>query len=142
MNKKQFAVTLICMVIFSFLGGILSGGFFHGAAVSAQEKQTTAAREFSLPEGLFIGVVEEGKFQVMATHQPHPLTASVRLTGIQMQEARPPESAELDLEKYEGKAVMVSGHDGGGWIYRAEIIDSGGPIITVLVRELFQNSRP
>ena len=135
MNKKQFAVTLVCTVVFAFLGGVLSGGFFQGSAMMAQEKQAVATGGFSLEEGLFIGVVEKGKFRVLVPQQS--LGGFARLTEIQMQEARPPESAELYLEKYEGKAIMVSGHDGGSWIYRAAVIDSGGPLMTALVRKVF-----
>ena len=89
MNKKQFAVILVCTIIFAFLGGMLSSALFQGSAVMAEEKQTAATQKFSLAEGLFIGVVEKGKFRVLVPK--HPLTGFVRLTGIQMQEARPPE---------------------------------------------------
>jgi hypothetical protein len=49
----------------------------------------------------------------------------------------PPETAELDLSVYEGKAIMVHGHDGGGWIYSAMVIDQAGPILTAVVRKVF-----
>jgi len=139
MNKKQFAVILVCTIIFAFLGGLFSGGLFQGSAVMAEEKQTAATDGFSLGESLFIGVVEKGKFRVLAPQRLS--TGFVRLTGIQMQEARPPESDELNLETYEGKAIMISGHDGGGWIYRAVVIDSGGPLITALVRKVFNGKK-
>ena len=32
---------------------------------------------------------------------------------------------------------MVRGHDGGGWIYEARIIDQGRPLLTVMVQQLF-----
>lgn len=50
-----------------------------------------------------------------------------------MQEARPPESTELDLTEYEGKAIMVRGHSSGEWIYSAEVIDQARPILTAVV---------
>ncbi len=84
----------------------------------------------------FLGIVEIGQLQLL---QPENLAGtSVRLTGIRMQEAASPESREIDLTEYEGKAIMVRGHDGGGeWIYSAELIDKAGPILTVLVQKLF-----
>jgi hypothetical protein len=59
------------------------------------------------------------------------------LTRIQMQEARPPETEELNLTEYEGQAILVRGHDGGGWIYSAEVIDQAGPILTAVVQHVF-----
>ncbi len=82
--------------------------------------------------GGFLGVVEEGSFRMLSPH-----TGTARLTRIQMQEARTPESEEVNLTDYEGRAIMVSGHDGGGWIYSAEVIDVAGPILTAMVRRIF-----
>jgi hypothetical protein len=83
----------------------------------------------------FLGIVKNSRLQLL---QPENLTGtSVRLTRIQMQEARSPESAELDLTEYEGKAIMVQGRESGEWIYASEVIDQVGPIFTVLVQKLF-----
>jgi hypothetical protein len=54
-----------------------------------------------------------------------------------MQEARPPETGELDLSPYEGSAILVRGRDSGGWIYSAEVIDHASPILTLVVRRVF-----
>jgi hypothetical protein len=82
-----------------------------------------------------LGLVQEGQLRLVG---PRPALGSpLRLTGIGMQEARPPESQEIDLSEYEGQAVMVRGHKAGGWIYTAQIIDKGGPILTSLVRQIF-----
>ena len=85
-------------------------------------------------EQLFIGIVENGKFKQLSP-KPAPL-GEVRLTSIQMQESRPPESGELNLSEYEGNAIAVQGY-GGSWIYSAKVIDSGGPIVTALVKKVF-----
>jgi len=146
MTKKQFAVILFCTIFFAFLGGIVSNSIFSGDPVTAQEQpQEKAApragiQEYLLKENLFIGLVESGKFHLLAPRPSSPLSAVIRLTGMQMQEARPPESDELNLEPYEGKAVMVHGHNGGGWIYRAAVVDSGGPLVTALVIKVFGES--
>ena len=82
-----------------------------------------------------IGVVQDGTFWIL---EPTALAgASARLTGIAMQEARSPESKEIDLAPYEGCAIMVRGRSGGGWVYSAEVIDQGGPLLTALVQHAF-----
>ena len=87
----------------------------------------------------FIGIVRDGRFLLLA---PRPaLGVPVGLTSIPMQAAQPPDSAELDLTSYEGRAIMVSGHDGGGWIYSATVISMAGPILTAVVQEVFGQER-
>ena len=81
----------------------------------------------------FIGIVQVGTFLPLV---PAP-GAGVKLTTIQMQAAVPPETGELDLTEYEGSAIMVRGHGGGDWIYRAKVIDHAGPILTAVVQRLF-----
>jgi hypothetical protein len=143
MTKKQFAVIIFCTILFAFFGGIISNSIFSGVSAAAQEPalektaRDAGIREYLLKENLFIGIVKSGRFHLLAPRSSSPLTVGIRLTGIQMQEARTPESAELNLENYEGKAVMVHGHDGGGWIYRAAVVDSGGPLVTALVKQVF-----
>ncbi len=144
MNKKQFGMILVCTIIFAFLGGMLSRGLISGSPAAAhargKEKQQAGIDAYLLKENMFIGVVEKGKFYVLAPRRPLPIP--IRLTGIQMQEARPPETQEIILNKYEGKAVIVYGHDGGGWIYRAAVVDSGGLLVTALVKQVFCPTKP
>jgi hypothetical protein len=135
MSRKQFTVVLACTVLFSLIGGALSVELFHSAPLKADQGLFSSPRQFKLPDGHFIGVVEKGKFQVLEPRRP--LSIPIRLTRIQMQEARPVESAEIDLRQYEGKAILVTGHDGGSWIYRAEVVDRGGPLLTLLVKKAF-----
>jgi hypothetical protein len=84
----------------------------------------------------FLGVVQNSEFQQLMP-QPGPGDAA-RFTSIKPQEARPPESGKLDLSKHEGEAVMIRGQDQGGWIYSAEVVDEAGPILTVVVRKVFE----
>jgi hypothetical protein len=144
MNKKQFTVILLSTMVFAFLGGIFSQGIMSGSPAGAQapgEETVKEApgdlREYLVAQGLFMGVVQAGRFHILAPQSSSPLAAAVRLTHIQMQEARPPDSAEVNLEEYEGKALMVHGHDGGGWIYKAAVVDIGGPLVTALVKYVF-----
>jgi hypothetical protein len=83
----------------------------------------------------FLGIVQNGVFELLAPRRAPG--GSVRLTSIPMQAAVSPESAELNLRVYDGKAIMVSGHDGGGWIYSAAVIDQAGPILTAVVQKVF-----
>lgn len=83
----------------------------------------------------FLGVVQLGQFRILTPN--HVAGSSVRLTGIDMPTAMTPESKELDLTEYEGKAIMVRGHSSGGWIYSAEVIDQAGPILTAAVQQIF-----
>jgi hypothetical protein len=85
----------------------------------------------------FLGLVEDGQFKLLAPYRP--LGETVRLTSMPMQAAQLPESMELNLTDYEGKAIMVIGYDGGGWIYSASVIDHAGPILTSVVKEVFGN---
>lgn len=84
----------------------------------------------------FLGIVQNREFKLLVP-DPGPISVPIRLTGISMQEPVPPESRELDLAEYEGKAIMVRGHDGGGWIYSAVVIDQAGPILTAVVQKVF-----
>lgn len=84
-----------------------------------------------------LGMVENGRFQSLLSTSPG-ISLNKRLTTIGMQESRPPESQELDVSQYEGKAIMVSGHDGGDWIYSATVIDVGSPILTAMVQQMFR----
>jgi hypothetical protein len=83
----------------------------------------------------YIGVVQLGQFLILTPD--HAAGSTTRLTSIPMQAAQPPESAELNLAAYEGRTIMVQGHDGGGWIYSAQVIDQAGPILTAVVERLF-----
>jgi hypothetical protein len=82
-----------------------------------------------------LGIVENGNFKRL---EPNELLGDVlRLTSVQRQEARPPESGELNLTEYEGKAIMVAGYIDSSWIYEAAVIDQAGAILTAVVQKVF-----
>lgn len=83
----------------------------------------------------YLGYVVNGEFTILSPYEP--FTYAPQLTGIAMYEAQSPESMELELFEYEGRVIMVEGHDGGGWIYSAVIIDDAGPILTMTVLGVF-----
>ena len=62
----------------------------------------------------------------------------VRLTSTGMQDSVPPENGELNLVEYEQTAIAVEGHVADGWIYCANVVDTGEPIVTALVERLFK----
>jgi hypothetical protein len=143
MNKKRIVLMLSSAAFFGLMGSLILGALVPGilSMEATAEDSSKSGKSFvddHLEEnGFFVGVVETGKFRLLAPQTGIPL--ELRLTLIQMQEARPPETGELDLFPYEGQAVMVSGHSSGGWIYRANILDSAGPLLTLLVLEVFRD---
>ena len=93
------------------------------------------------PHTEFLGIVEGGALRIVS-----PCLApdgAVSLTGIPMQAAQPPESGAIDLSPYEGQVVRVRGHDGGQWIYSAEVVGPANPLVTaVITNVLGQESAP
>ena len=75
----------------------------------------------------------------------HPNRSKLR--GIHLKIKKPASIAdelvashEINLEEYEGKAIMVAGSlpEHKGWLYEASVIDQSGPILTEVVKELFK----
>ena len=129
MIKKNNWLAILCLGIF-----LISGSLFVGHLLSS------GTRAGQQENSMILGIVKGGKFQPLWPEKT--VLDSVRLTEIQMQEARSPESGELNLTKYEGQAVMVSGNGGGGgWVYDARIVDAAGPILTLLVSDRFSQSQ-
>jgi hypothetical protein len=108
----------------------------QGAQAEPSIAWPTAVRDEDDGRQTLIGIVRDGELWILAPAGSAGFSA--RLTGIAMQESVPPESREIDLRAYEGAAILVRGQDGGGWIYAAEVIDRGGPLLTELAREVFR----
>ncbi len=83
-----------------------------------------------------IGIIESGKFRRLWP-KPASMEDLARLTSIQPMQAIPPENGELDLSVHEGKIIAVRGDDHGGWVYSAEVIDTGGAIAKTLATKVF-----
>ena len=77
-------------------------------------------------ESCYVGIVRNGGFQLWLPASS-PRGMLLRLTGIHMQEARSPESGELDLRAYEGRLILLQGRGAGGWLYSARLIRTFGP---------------
>lgn len=83
----------------------------------------------------FLGVVRKGVFSVLASD--HDVTGSYKLTSITMKTEQPPESGEIVLANYEGKAIIVLGVEDGEWIYSAAVVEQAGLILTAVVQQVF-----
>lgn len=86
-------------------------------------------------QGALLGLVQGGELVILAPAAS--AGAAARLTEISMVEAVAPESKEVDLMPYEGMALVVRGYDSGGWIYEAEIVEQGGPLLSTLVQRVY-----
>jgi hypothetical protein len=64
------------------------------------------------------------------------LESSVRLTRAPAHAAEAAEAEEIDLGRYEGRALMVRGDDQGRWIHSAEVVEVAGPILSAVVERL------
>lgn len=87
------------------------------------------------PRHHYLGLVEAGRFKLLI---PESVAGSYRrLTTMAMQEAQPPELNELHLDEYNGQAVLVSGYADEVWIWSAHVVEVSGAIVTLLVKQLF-----
>ena len=83
---------------------------------------------------LFVGVVENGRVRLLTLTDSLELEAS--LTSISMQESVPPEMGQLDLYQYEGDVLVIRGHDGGGWIYSATVVEVVTPLAARFILDI------
>lgn len=140
MNAAANAVTIIVAIAMLSSASILPAACSQGVSANDEKENRTSVGP-GLEEGnsaqqtddggpeiycddRFVGLVKQGAFQLLWPRSG----VGIRLTGIAMQEARTPESLELNLSAYEDMVIIVEGHDGGGWIYSARVIDQAGPI--------------
>lgn len=68
-----------------------------------------------------LGHVQDGIWHFLVPEHAHNPVR--RLTQLDIQAARTPESGELVLSEYEGCLVLVEGRDNGGWIWSAQVVD-------------------
>jgi hypothetical protein len=85
---------------------------------------------------LFIGIVKNGYFHLLFP-RTYCQTSLRRVTQNGFQDCLPPEHGELNLVEFEASAIAVQGHDLNGWIYSAQVVDTGDPLITALVETVF-----
>jgi|SRR5215210_6844122 len=91
---------------------------------------TSSSPEQSTQEVL--GLVLNGQFISAETHKP------IEITEAQMQEAIDPHAKLVDLGKYEGKAILISCQTtDGSFIWGSNVASTAGPILTTVVRKVF-----
>ena len=95
---------------------------------------------WSQGDEVFLGVVENGLFNLLSPCTP--LGCFARLTSIFMSAAIPPEAGELDLSPYEGKVIVVQGHDGGSWICSASVVEVAPPLLSRFPLECYPPDFP
>lgn len=80
-----------------------------------------------------IGIVKDGSFIVAETNE------TKKLTSVGLVDATTPESGLINITQYEGKAILVSSPQisDNEWLFGATIIDIADPIVTKLVKEVF-----
>ena len=130
---KMLLIPVMCIVL---LGCQSSMQTANGPESQTSNGEAESRIEELNTNPIFIGVVENGVLRIV--YPKTAATSRIKFTNIEMQMAVPPESGELDLSTYEGMAIAIEGHNGGGdWIYSARVVDSGSPIVTALVRQVF-----
>lgn len=83
----------------------------------------------------FFGIVKKGEFYVFAPQQLEGTT--VKLTRNKIEEPNSPESGIIDLTKFEGKIIEVSGRESGNWIYAANVDEEAGPVLSNFLKRVF-----
>jgi len=127
------AVLLVSGLVWLWFGA--RGWIVPEAATTGRPVTESPIEEQLVDQGTLLGRVQGGELRVLAPAGSAGGTA--RLTQIGMAESVSPQSREIDLVSYEGRVIVVRGHDGGGWIYEAEIVESGGPLLTSLVEWVY-----
>jgi hypothetical protein len=84
----------------------------------------------------FLGIAERGALRPVAGEKVTAISP-LRLTRLPLDTAQPPESEEIALAPYEGKAILARGVDRDGWLYSAELIEHSGAILSAVVQQLF-----
>jgi hypothetical protein len=119
-----------------FMGSILVSAFFmiqlnqisYGQVIN----RTTTFNEQEGKEK-FIGVVINGTFLLAEDKQPR------NLTTVQVAEASSPELGQINITEYEGKSILVATEQAGPtWFWGSEIIDIGTPIISELIKKVYE----
>jgi hypothetical protein len=78
-------------------------------------------------------IVKDGVFILAETNE------TKKLPSVGLVEATTPDSGLINLTQYEGKAILVSSQSilDNEWIFGATIIDIADPIVTKLVKEVY-----
>lgn len=122
-NKIKYSFTIIVMISFTLL---LSTFFMIYSTISIYGSDINDSSNI-------LGIIKDGSFIVAETNE------TKKLTSVGIVEATTPESGLINLTQYEGKAVLVSAQQTSDdeWIWGATIIDTAEPIVTKLIKKVF-----
>jgi hypothetical protein len=89
--------------------------------------------EFEEDKNEIIGLVENGNFIDADSKK------ILKLTRAHIMEAITPDAKQIDLTDYEGKAILVSFRQiDDEWVYAAAITDVADPILTKVIKKVFE----
>ncbi len=119
----KYSFSYVVMISFTML---LSTLFVNYSTISIYGSDITDSSDI-------VGIVKDGSFIVAETNE------TKKLTSVGLVEAVTPESGLINLTLYEGSAILVSSpqKSDNEWIFGATIIDIADPIVTKLVKEVF-----
>ncbi|WP_416674951.1 hypothetical protein [Egbenema bharatensis] len=87
----------------------------------------------------YLGIVEAGRFKLL---MPNSVAGGYRrLTTMKMQGTQPPELNEIHLDEHDGQAILVSGSANEVWIWSAEVVEVASAILTILIKQMLENTQ-
>lgn len=80
-----------------------------------------------------IGIVENGLFKPLGTEVSDGFKLSTSVSIVAGENID-----NIDMNQYEGKALLIKGlPPSQGYIFRTEVLDEGKPLLTAVIRKLF-----
>lgn len=67
---------------------------------------------------------------------PNTFEDTMYLTTISVQTAELPEMNKLNLDNYNGKAIVISGRANGSWIWSAKVKEVAGPLLSEMIKTI------
>ena len=126
-------VVIVVMILF-----VLAAAIFVGSGPAVRRylsvRYEVESDQAMAGETRFLGIAVGGRFRRLSSELGE---GSPGLTAMPMQAARAPESEQLFLDALDGRALIVQGHDGGGWIYAARVEYVFDPFTTMLIRHAY-----
>ena len=128
--SKTVAVVMVLFVLLCLLFVVSGPMVRRYMAVS----HGIASDQDLVEKDRYLGLAVNGRFQRLSRDL---VDRNPGLTAMPMQAARAPESEQLFLDALDGRALVVQGHDGGGWIYSARVEYVFDPFTTMLLRHAY-----
>ena len=128
----KYSFSSVGMVSFTLLFSTLFIGNTTNSIYGVDINASSHILEKLMDSSNILGIVKDGSFIVAETNE------TKKLTSVGLVEAVSPESGLMNLTIYEGRAILVSSPQSNDeWIYGAAIIVIADPIVTKLVKEVY-----